>query len=400
MDYVSCGAHQLYQSGGFYDGPMLAEQLTAEPPQEIRIMSRIFPAYSYVRKLPRCIEASDEFRSKLLAYYAQINLESRTGASSTLVELSNVALARNVLYVQGQGHRRIVYETCRPPDRPWSPLLPADAAVTAYPVERDTLYFLLASVGSFNYGHWLLDDVARLRAIKALRAAYPRQTIVILLPTYAEGMEPTLSRQWDEVRAAAVTALLGDTRRYRIAFVEISRAYSFTRLYYATPISFHPVLKSPEALTWLTRRMVGWNWRLPLRRGPSRLLVLRRATRGRSVENMESVRTLLESRGFTSVDPEDLSVAEQAAAFARARTVVGVMGASMSNTVFCRPGTRVIHLAPEGWMEPFYWDLAAVRKHVYAACYGPAHANDGNYMGSFQIPEESLLRVLQALDQA
>jgi len=50
----------------------------------------------------------------------------------------------------------------------------------------------------------------------------------------------------------------------------------------------------------------------------------------------------------------------------------GGMGAAMCNTVFCAQGSRLIYLAPLGWLEPFYWDLAASCGHRYAACYGRA----------------------------
>jgi hypothetical protein len=397
MDYISCGARELYRDGGFYEDSMLIEQLAREAVPEVRILKELFPAYSYVRRMPACIEASASFRDKLLAYYEEINGSSNNGASCVLAELSNAVMANNVLYVQRGASRRIVYETCRSPDRPWSPLLPADAPLTEFPVEADTLYFLLSSVGSFNYGHWLLDDVARLRALLKLRSAYPRHRIVVLLPTYSGGMEPTLRRKWDEARPQALARLFKKVGRCEVAMYEVDTAYSFRQLFYATPISYHPVLKSREALAWLTKRLTRRAWRFRLGRGRSRLLVMRHTMRGRRVENMDSVRSLLEGHGFRSIDPEELSIADQAVTFARAGVVVGVMGASMSNTVFCRPGTRVIHLAPEGWMEPFYWDLAAVRKHRYAACYGPALSAGPPHESSFQVPEESLLRVLQAL---
>ena len=59
-----------------------------------------------------------------------------------------------------------------------------------------------------------------------------------------------------------------------------------------------------------------------------------------------------------------------ASLFAGAETVVGVMGASMANSIFSGTGTHVVHLAPEGWLEPFYWDLAASRGHRYTAYFG------------------------------
>jgi hypothetical protein len=395
--YVSCDARRLYRDGGFYDEPSLGESLAGEQASGVRILTEAYPAFAYKRALPECIEAPEHFRRELLGLYDGINRGNRTGASCLMVELSDVVLAHNVLYVAREGRRRIVYETHRPPDRPCSPLIGSDAAVTPFPAARNALYFFLGSVGSFNYGHWLLDDLPRLRALEALRAAHPRREIVVVLPQYGGGAEPTLSH-WDESRAAVIMRLLRGMGGCSVSFVDVAHARSFERLCYATPMSFHPVLKSPEAMAWLARRLGRQQWLRRLWRRPTRLLVMRRAARGRTLENIEAVHTLLEQRGFSSIEPEDLSIAQQARAFAQADVVVGVMGASMSSTVFCRPGTRVIHLVPEGWKEPFYWDLAAVRRHRYAACYGPALDEGPAHLSSFHMPEPSLVRVLHALN--
>jgi hypothetical protein len=398
VEFVSCNARQLYRVGGFHEGPVLADQLARQATPEIEVHQEIFPAYSYERKLPGLVGASEAFRAELLQYYRTINREYPTGASCMLAQLSNATLSRNVLYVLHDGKRQVVYETYRPHDRPYTSLLDADVAAEEIPVSADTLHFLLSSVGSFNYGHWLLDDVARLQAVRTLRSAYPGCEIVIWIPTYRARIEPAFSTKWDDLRSQTIDKLLHKVPGCRVALYDYDKAYSFKQLFYPTPISYHPYLKSPEALNLLTEWFAAPWWRIRLRRATSRLLVMRSPMRGRQVENMDCIRSLLERRGFRSVDPETLTTAEQAAAFAQADVVVGVMGASMSNTVFCMPGTRVIHLAPEGWLEAFYWDLAAIRGHTYAACYGEAPSNDAIYMGTFRIPEQSLLGILGALD--
>lgn len=86
--------------------------------------------------------------------------------------------------------------------------------------------------------------------------------------------------------------------------------------------------------------------------------------------NLPEIEFLLESHGFIGIDPEELSYHEQAELFASAEIVVGIMGAAVVNTVFCAPTTKILYLAPSGWMEPFYWDLAAVLRHKYIVVYG------------------------------
>ena len=74
------------------------------------------------------------------------------------------------------------------------------------------------------------------------------------------------------------------------------------------------------------------------------------------------------------------------------------MGAAMTNTTFCAPNTDVIYLAPEGWMEPFYWDLANVVKQRYHVIYGINQKNNLEpHEKSFEIPLDSLASLLRKI---
>ena len=74
--------------------------------------------------------------------------------------------------------------------------------------------------------------------------------------------------------------------------------------------------------------------------------------------------------GFLVVDVDGMTFGQQVALFKDAEIVAGCMGAAMTNTVFCNEGATVLHLAPEEWMEPSHWDLAATFGHRHAAVYG------------------------------
>jgi len=68
------------------------------------------------------------------------------------------------------------------------------------------------------------------------------------------------------------------------------------------------------------------------------------ARNGRSIENEAEMIALLESRGFTTLYPENHGVLEQARIFAAADTVLAPHGAGLTNIAFCRPGTKVVEL--------------------------------------------------------
>lgn len=85
----------------------------------------------------------------------------------------------------------------------------------------------------------------------------------------------------------------------------------------------------------------------PMPEAPKRIFVSRSrlpTDHYRQMTNEAELAAFLETRGFSVVAPETLSAAEQIALFHSAEEVVGLGGAGMFNTVFCRPGTRVLDI--------------------------------------------------------
>jgi hypothetical protein len=98
-----------------------------------------------------------------------------------------------------------------------------------------------------------------------------------------------------------------------------------------------------------------------LRRVPGRHLYLGRgsARNNRMVENEAEVLALLEPRGFTRVDPGELSVAEQIRTFAEADVIVAAHGAALANLVFSSPGSALVELFPSMSFVADYWKMAS-----------------------------------------
>jgi capsular polysaccharide biosynthesis protein len=66
--------------------------------------------------------------------------------------------------------------------------------------------------------------------------------------------------------------------------------------------------------------------------------------RGRNIVNAAEVEAVFIEHGFTSVDPAGLTFEQQVRLFAGATHVAGPVGAAFASTVFCEPGTALIHL--------------------------------------------------------
>ena len=96
-------------------------------------------------------------------------------------------------------------------------------------------------------------------------------------------------------------------------------------------------------------------------RVPGRHLYLTRGTarNNRMVLNEAEVLRLLEPLGFTSVDPGELSVADQIRTFAEADVIVAPHGAALANLVFCSPGATLIEIFPAMSFVADYWKMAS-----------------------------------------
>lgn len=397
MEYVSCGPTRSYRTGGFFEGDaLLRELLTRESKfHSVGVIEEIFPPFAYQRRPPATLIAeSASFLQEILGHYRAINRTYSHGAACELVEIENAALSHNVMYALSPEGDRIVYESYRRCERPYVSLTTDLHSTTPDKftefMSNGEIYFLLGSAGAANYGHWLVEDLPRLKAAEVLWRERGKP-IAILFPSHSPAM--------DSVCQDSIRQFLQERGPYSSRPIHPGHLYRFDHLYYASPISYHPVLKSPDALRFLVHRTLNLEDDPTRRRGRGKLFVLRRKERGRRLLNIDAICSVVQSYGFTVLDPEDHSYIEQLRTFADAGLVVGTMGAAMVNTVFCAPESDIVYLAPEGWLEPFFWDLAEVLGHNYHVCFGPVPEGKGEpaHRSDFVIFENRLRAVLDRI---
>ena len=94
------------------------------------------------------------------------------------------------------------------------------------------------------------------------------------------------------------------------------------------------------------------------KKGAELLFVGRGKGERRPLVEAEKIWAGLQKLGFTQIEPEKMSVAEQARAFRSARVVVGAHGAALANLAFCDPGTHVIELFSPLYVNACYRNLS------------------------------------------
>jgi hypothetical protein len=94
--------------------------------------------------------------------------------------------------------------------------------------------------------------------------------------------------------------------------------------------------------------------------GP-RLFISRSLAKMRRIRNESEIFRVLDEKGFCLVHNEKLSVAQQLATYVSAECVIGPMGSSTCNTLFCQPDTTVIESYSDSSVNVFTW---AFGQHV------------------------------------
>ena len=401
--YVSCAHGDIYRNGSWFDDASLLNEFSHGGAVRLgpEIVCELFPPYSYQRQPPAIIGSSATAAYAVRRISADVDAQFCCGSGSVLVRAQSACISRTVVYLMDQGQPRAVYETHRPNERSLLPLR-GDAELTQvdrrFEADARKVYLWIGSAGSGNYGHWLVDDLLRMKAIAELRARRPRADIVLVTPRAGRLHEQV------HIDTCAMICGAGRLGSIEVIFAEPEERLYFEEVFFATPVSNHPMSKSPQALRYVSEMASVTPLTAEDQRTLPKRIFLRRAASGhRNLVNQPEVETYLAKYGFVSLDTGEMPFMLQAGLFRNAAMVIGCMGAAMTNTMFSPPGAAIGYLAPSGWVEPFYWDLAAARGHRYAACYGmrfslgekPWEANYRIEMGDL----DRLLRTLEGQDQ-
>jgi capsular polysaccharide biosynthesis protein len=216
----------------------------------------------------------------------------------------------------------------------------------------------VCGTGYPNYGHFLYDG---LPAVLMLTSMLDRARLCIVGP-------PELG-PWQREILAALNLL----RLYR----PLPRPVMFRKIVTSSLIALH--VSYPTRFVRPVFDML--RFRFGGQRREGRMLFISRAfdTTRRVLTNRAEVEALFRDKGFEIVNPEHHSVADQVRLFASASMVAGESGAGMANVGFCDPGTKVLEIQPDLFLEG--WTRAACmifghRWHIFCAGSRPMEDPD------------------------
>jgi capsular polysaccharide biosynthesis protein len=252
-------------------------------------------------------------------------------------------------------HGLIDLETDVTPDEMYSRLLMSEDRRTAEwaPSDRFNVGYLPEAAvftdwTAFNYAHWLTEVLPRVAGFVQARGA----SVPFLVDSE---LHPNIVRSIHLVAG-------GDVVLHRLPPDHLVR---IGVLHNVSPAGYVPFkLREQQPVETIPHGMFGGQGlramvevlraaAAPAEPGRPRLF-LRRQSSMRHIVNEAEIAEALESKGFVTVRPEDLSLPEQIALYSRAKMIVGATGAAFANLIFCQPDCAAVVLMPK-FRHTAYW---------------------------------------------
>lgn len=229
---------------------------------------------------------------------------------------------------------------------------------------------LLRKRGDANYGHWMVEALPKLWAAETVA-----NIDICVIPERSGPM-----------KAVMKTALrLSSANNYEILEHKDEEVIFFKQLLFVDGLTIHGSYMSPRVFS-KTDQLA------PTLPNTRKLFVSRKGL-PRNISSESEISEALLSAGFEIVFPGKQSLEEQIEVFSSASDVVGVMGAAMTNIMFCQPGTRIVNLAPSTFPDTFFYFISLHRELNYIEIRGQNVDGGDGWDQLFSIP---LAKIMEA----
>lgn len=236
-----------------------------------------------------------------------------------------------------------------------------------------------------NFGHWLINNLSRLRYAE-------HHPVLAELPVVVPDTASARHMRWLELAGYSAD---------RVTIVPSNTLTRFDAIW--VPVTLHQHTRNPAdhgMATGAARFLASLGQRIdpapPTRR--SKLYLMRGNMSRRRPLNEGAVIVALTALDFEVVDPAALSPDDQVRLVRRAEIVVGPMGASMTLIAFARPGTCVVELRVPGAPFDVFSYISAINGLSYrAVTCRRAHSSGQLLFDDFTVPVPALTHTVETL---
>ena len=267
---------------------------------------------------------------------------------------------------------------------------PAPHDRLALPVTREVPGSAVSAYGNVamaggNYGHWLIDGLARLFLVQRDHELATLDHVVV--PQVTHDFQREMLALFD----------VGPERTFELKALEAVR---FSSLVCTTAPRGTGSSVCPGWVIDGFRTLAGEAYGHRDRVRGRRLYISRRDAPSRRFVNEAEIVEALEARGFETVELSTHDLAGKTGLFAEAECVVGLTGAGMVNTMFSPRGTTVLELIPRAMTHYLVASVCAHLDCKYVPMFiesGSALSEVNRHYGDMYINVPSLVEELAGL---
>lgn len=195
-----------------------------------------------------------------------------------------------------------------------------------------------------NFGHWLLEDLPRLRTVERYADRTGETPEILIRPDPPDWMLSTLrllgfsDSDWTVWKGESVTVS-------KLVVPEL-------RYIHSLGAQLHPVDRMSMVDEMKSRADIEAEYD-----GSRRIFISRQGQERRRIRNFDEVMTAIRPLGFEPIRPEELTLEEQIRMFDRANIIVGPFGAGLTGALFADDAT-LIEIKPYGTAHTIYYIVA------------------------------------------
>jgi hypothetical protein len=217
----------------------------------------------------------------------------------------------------------------------WQSLAPRMQAAT----EVDRPCLLACRHGEWTWGHWLIDMLPKI----VLAEWFSPKRFTYAVP--ANITEPGTGHYYNTAVLDSLAAYgIGPDRLLRVRGDQVYRFSNLFDIADTTAGGLHQgVITAMQAV-----KTVPEGPRAPL------TAVLRTTAAHRPVVNSAAIAAVLHSQSAAVMDPGATPFAQQIRAFRDSDIIVGDLGSNLAASIYARPGTGIVTLAPTGWEDSYF----------------------------------------------
>lgn len=222
---------------------------------------------------------------------------------------------------------------------------------------------VLASTGGHNFYHFIVDLIPRIRLLKKLDKNIFNKNYKII----THNLDFKYQKQYFDI--------LGIKNEDCIFFPNLKYAKGFPdpdKKFYKIKNAILPSASNsigiayPKIISFL-------NEHVKILKNFSKgekIFLNRKGGTTRDLKNANDIEAFLISKGFSSINPSDYSIQEQASIFYNAKIIVSAHSSALTNIIFCKQDATVIELFSPAFVMPSFHLISNFKKMNYIPIIG------------------------------